>query len=305
MPDGDDRDTAAERLFRTHPDLVDHRWARKVERIARRELRRREPRLVDGVRLRSVAILIVVVAGTLLFVRHPWTMRAVPSTVRRASAVHLNRPFAATPAARWADGANGIVLPAASAVGHLSAGQVGDGLRQVKRVLVAAHLDPRMLLRHDPAAYLALLSPGARADERRKFADPKNTDGAVSLVAAGFHLLSVPVKVHGSMSFAADGDGNLRVHTNYVFVFAFDPQRRPVTAPWQIDAVQHVAEDFTVIDGLVYPDESQSYGASVACAAYTQGFLAPAYSEVAARPSNATSPADFYDPDHPLDVPTC
>jgi hypothetical protein len=303
VPDADDRDTAAERLFRTHPDLADQRWAKKVERIARRELRARRPR--DGVRIRSVAILIVVVAGALLFVRHPWTGRAGPATVRRAVAVRLARPFAETPASAWPDGMAGIVPPAATAVGHLSAAQVASGMREVRHVLVAAHLDPMMLLRHDPTAYLALLAPDARAAQRRMVADPATADGAVSLVAAGFRLLPVPVKVKGSMSFAADDDGNLLVHTNYVFVFAFDPEHRPVTAPWQIDAVQHVAEDFTVTGGQVSVGDRHSYGASVACAAFTQGFLAPAYSEIAARPAGTESPSALYDPDHPLDVPGC
>ncbi|MEW1633968.1 hypothetical protein AB0469_07830 [Streptomyces sp. NPDC093801] len=71
----------------------------------------------------------------------------------------LKEPFRGSPAAQWADGAAGIEVPAATAVGGLSEGQVAEALAKAKQFLVAANLDPVVLRGEWPKAALEVLDP--------------------------------------------------------------------------------------------------------------------------------------------------
>jgi hypothetical protein len=238
-----------------------------------------------------------------------------PSTTASTPAVDLTRPFATTPAANWGDGPDGIALPAAAPVGGHPAAEVANGYALVKQALIAAHLDQKMLISHDPSTYLALLAPATRATERTAItasADP-DEGGEVSLFAAGFHLLPVPIKVSGTMTASTDNRGLLVVHANYVYAYPFAPtDRTTVTEAWQIVAVQHVAEDFTVVSGHTYrPSDrglwvtsSQSYDESIACTASKHGYLAPAYSEPQDGVHGDNDPNAYFDPKHDLNINT-
>ncbi|MFE2245649.1 hypothetical protein [Streptomyces lavendulae] len=71
----------------------------------------------------------------------------------------LKDPFRGSPALQWADGAAGIEVPQAAAVGGVSEERVADALAKVKQFLVAANLDPATLRGERPEAALKLLDP--------------------------------------------------------------------------------------------------------------------------------------------------
>jgi hypothetical protein len=289
-------------------------------RVARHRVRRgaRAPRRGLFLTLCMAVLLLAIAIGT-----QPWRREASgafgttapPPTkgITDTTPLDLTQPFAGTPAATWANGLDGIQLPRAQAIDGYRAGQVADALARVKQVLVAAHLDPLMLLDHDPSVYLALLAPNTRVHQRAAISTSSSPDegGEITLVERGFHLLAVPIKVRGSMTVSTDRHGMRVVHTNYVFAFPFAPANgAKITNPWQIDAVQHVAEDFTLLSGAAYGagdrglwiTASHSYYESIACGPSKHGYLAPAYSEPGSDANAAGNPNGYYDPNHPLDI---
>ncbi|HEY4460951.1 MAG TPA: hypothetical protein VGN81_42005 [Pseudonocardiaceae bacterium] len=336
----------------THPDLIDPEWNARVEREAQKAVKRSnvvhlreraesKPQRVKrdrwfGLSSRSVSALlgVLILVGLFVLVNRvsgenegaaPSPQGAVPvgtaaaaptPTSRQHSQLNLNTPFLDTPAAGWSDGETGIRLPAPAAVGKWSASTVADAESSVKQTLITAHLDPAMLFNHDGTAYLATLAPDARADEQQRLNTPNDRDnGAVSMIASGFHLLPAPIKVDGSMSPGTDPKtGDLVIHTNYVYAFAFDPgQARDVSQPWQIIVVQHIAEDFTVVSGShiaaadkgLWVTSANSYLGQMSCTAFDQGYIAPSYSDNARidAPTNNNDPDALYSPSHSLNVP--
>lgn len=334
----DDKD---DQLFQNHPDLIDPIWERKVaelDKAARRQLRRQRgsqrrsrPTRRGLLRPGPLLLAVVVVLGGLLLAKHPWyTSPRFPTaattnpfaptatpTQQAVAPLELSQPFTNTPAAGWSDGAAGIVPPVAKPVGHYSAGQVGAAYGQVRQILVAAHLDPRVLVEHDTSGYLARFAPDTQASLRKVLSNPATPDdgGAITLLAKGFQLLSVPVKVNGSMSVSVGAHGYLTVHTNYVFAYPFAPaDPSQITESAQIVAVLHVAEDFDVVGAQgpaagrgVYQDSVQAYYASMACTPSKHGLLAPAYSEPDLNVPNGQDNQDqYYAPAHALTIPdTC
>lgn len=323
MPDSRDEQ---EWMFQNHPDLTDERWAKKAEKRAFRQIRKarakargkglRPPRAGTFtepvpaervIRARTIVLVVVVLVGSLLVAKHPWTgnpSAAQDTTVTpRVQPLDLAHPFALTPAAHWSDGEDGIQPPVAKPEGRYTATQVATALRQTKAVLVAAHLDPKLLFNHDTSGYLALLAPQARAQEGQLL-DRQPGIGRVTFLAKGFQLLPVPVKVNGSMSAAVSGDGGLVVHTNYVFAFPFAPRDpRDITEPWQIIAVQHVVEDFDAADDGLYVASSDGYTSFIACTSMDRGYVAPVYSEPTMDAPDGHRPAFYYDPRSPVDLP--
>ncbi|HEX4224758.1 MAG TPA: hypothetical protein VHZ97_20485, partial [Pseudonocardiaceae bacterium] len=182
----------------THPDLIDPEWNARAERDARKAVKRssllrrrthpaepkpkRSGRSWFGLNNRSLSAVfgLLIVVGLFVLVNRvsgenegaaPSPQGAIPvgtvgpaptPTSREHGQLDLNAPFANTPAAGWADGANGIQPPAAAALGKWSAKTVAAAEASVKQTLVAAHLDPAMLVNHDPTTYLAGLAPNSR-----------------------------------------------------------------------------------------------------------------------------------------------
>ncbi|HWE88106.1 MAG TPA: hypothetical protein VG317_01430 [Pseudonocardiaceae bacterium] len=335
-------------FFDSHPDLANPDWQRDAERSARkgarppshRELRRRWEDTYGTTfttparrRFRASWLIAGIVVLAMIGTAGLWwrsgeqganatggvpVTPAPPAstvTVEQAADLDLNQPFADTPAAGWGDGANGIVPPAPVAVGRWTATQVATAENQVKQVLIAAHLDNRLLVNHDPSAYLALLAPNARTRETQGLADKSSQGdyGNVSLLATGFHLLPAPIKVSGTMAAGLGQNGVLRIHTNYVFAFPFAPAvPAEIQYSWQIVAVQHVQEDFDLPQGRdyapadrgIWPGNTQSYDAQMDCRTDTQGYLGPAYAdEVAGSPVDTENPDALFDPNHPINVP--
>lgn len=324
-----------DQVFSDHPDLANPDWQKVVDKANRaaRRYQRKQRRAKRMRQLRTSAILLaaIVVIGGLLLAKHPWSQPTstiaastaaqhgtfVTATKQTVAPLSLGQPFANTPAAGWSDGAAGIAPPTAAAVGGYSAAQVAAAYAQVRQILIAGHLDPRVLYNHDLSAYLALYAPATQADLRKYFADPGNPSGGgeVTLVAKGFQLLPVPIKVNGTMSATAGAQG-ITVHTNYVFAFPFDPSDpSKITASWQIVAVSHVTQDFLFdLDPRqppsgrgMYDSGGDSYFASMACTAANHGLLAPAYSQPQAGVPGQNDNTDaLFDPNHSMNIgPGC
>ncbi|WP_308013199.1 hypothetical protein [Streptomyces beigongshangae] len=143
----------------------------------------------------------------------------------------LDEPFAGSPAARYADGAAGIVLPEAKAAGVFSEDQVARALEQTRALLVDANLDRGTLLGGTPGTVLdkvldprqpelvdglrsSLREPGEDNDPLRMFSrfDPDEV-----------RLVGDVVKVRGRTTFEAGRDGALDIHTDHTFVYAVAP----------------------------------------------------------------------------------
>jgi hypothetical protein len=149
----------------------------------------------------------------------------VPSGVSATSSASasLTGPFAGTPAVQFPEGDTGIILPAATAVPGFTDAQVAAGLQQVKRALVAARLDPAMLVSHDSAPLLRLLSPQA-GKEIKPYFDKADFFGFATQVAPDHALTSDKVRVTGQITFRGSTEGGIRllqVVTNFVWVYPF------------------------------------------------------------------------------------
>jgi hypothetical protein len=145
----------------------------------------------------------------------------VPTT--GAAAATPAGPFDDTPAAKYAEGDAGITLPPATAVAGFTEAQVAAGLQQVKSAVVAARLDPAMLVSHDPNGLLKLLSPRAGKDIKPYFDDAKFFGFATQL-APGYTLTNDKIRVTGRVTFrgnTANGVRLLEVVTNFVWVYPF------------------------------------------------------------------------------------
>ncbi|MCL7366203.1 hypothetical protein [Streptomyces ardesiacus] len=135
-------------------------------------------------------------------------------------------PFAGSPAERWAEGADAIVVPEAKALSGLGKDDVAFALRRAKELLVAANLDPAVLRGERPDEALDVLdpkqpellpklrrslsAPDADHDPLRLFTrfDPEET-----------RLAGDVVKVRGRMTLAAGEPGVVKVDADYTFVY--------------------------------------------------------------------------------------
>ncbi|MCT2586840.1 hypothetical protein [Actinophytocola gossypii] len=294
---------------------------RQLLRAARR--RRHAHWLAGGLVVVAVGAMLAVLvrAGTLESllgddpVAPPVARPVAPEPLPPAPMLDPADPFASTPAAGWADGADGIVLPTAKPVGDFTASEVAAATALVREVLVASRLDRALLVRHDPSRFLSLLAPDARGQLEPLFGGQEpQVQSLVSLVAADTALAAVEPKVRGEMTVAEGEAGELVVSTNYVFVYAFEPAEplRLVDA-MNVIVVVRADVDYVLRDGdrwapgsqgLWYDDATGS-AYSIGCDAYRRGFLAPAATERAVTPGTERAQATYFDPASPAPAPNC
>jgi hypothetical protein len=246
--------------------LSRRRAAARAGRARRRMLGKWSWR-ADGV---VTVLVIAAVATGLAFIRvhdHPVGDRApvtngpVPSASVAAgtpAAVSIARPFAGSPAAGYADGAAGIITPRARPVGHYSAASVAAAYSAVRKLLVAAYLDPQTLRGGSPDAFTRLLIPQQRTVFVRNLGklgvdshgDPLSSRDEVVSFAPGTQIVGSVIKVHGTMwaqQASENGQPALRIRTSYVFVY---PVERPGDQATLIRVVPHsyAAVDFGTWD---------------------------------------------------------
>jgi hypothetical protein len=192
-------------------------------------------------------------------------------------------PFDGTPAAGFADGTEGIQMPEAEAVGDFTAQEVADTLALVEEALVAARLDPTMLVDRDPGPFLELLAPDDRPFLQEEF-DTANFGYFASQIADGAELAPDPPRVDGEVTYQAttdeDGIRVIEVVTSFVWAYAFVvPQGQDLNGVvvvrdelvWQVPHVEDVREESL---GL-WLWEGESYAWGIDCGPFEQSLLAP------------------------------
>jgi hypothetical protein len=172
----------------------------------------------------------------------PVTNGAAPHVSASAPAGPPADPFTGSPADRYANGQAGIAVPAAYAVGSYSAAEVQAAYAEARKLLIASNLDPQTLNGGSPDGLANLLT----AQQRTFFVSrlnkigadkqgyPLSTRGWVTSFAPGaMQFVGNTIKVHGTMSAAVAQDNGrdvLRVHADYLFVYAVEPPHEP--ADW-------------------------------------------------------------------------
>lgn len=251
------------------------------------------------VRLATLGVGAAVLAGIVAFneVRGTAEPRTVDVTIAAPPVqVDFARPFTGTPAADWPDGEAGVAVPAATAVGPFTTQQVADAYTKVRQAVITSRLDRAVLEQHDVERYLTLLAKDSQKNMRPVFSnDPTEAHAYATRLATGQKLLPAAPKVRGRM-WAEKGtkQGELVVHTNFVFAYAFvTPEPDKLRDVMDIVAVDRWDVDYSVLTGKyapsslgIWPVRSQGFTYSMGCEALRAGYLAPAYSE---RAGNAAS----------------
>ncbi|MEU2747933.1 hypothetical protein ABZ613_16875 [Streptomyces collinus] len=138
----------------------------------------------------------------------------------------LDRPFAGSPAERWADGEAGIVLPQAKAVGAVSQGRVEEALKLTKKLLVGANLDPKTVRGARPTAALSVLDPKQPElldDLDTGLRSPSDKHDPVTLFSRfdpdEVRPAGDVIKTRGRMTFRKGTQGGVAVRADYTFVY--------------------------------------------------------------------------------------
>lgn len=216
-------------------------------------------------------------------------------------------PWAGSPALRWADGADGIVLPKAAAVGKVPAAEVAEALRATKAYLVGTNLDPAVLRGGYPTAALRLVELGTSLQIKASVST-KSKESDADWWLTRYHpsevaLVGTVVKVRGHMAFDAGDGGFLRVHTDYNYVYAFTKTSHP-DGPVERVVVRRVLDAVWLPEPFgklrVVPVDSSLANSSCG---YEDGYLHPHFdSDGGPVPSGPAT--DPYDRSKPLPTTT-
>jgi hypothetical protein len=216
-------------------------------------------------------------------------------------------PFLGSPANKYADGADGIALPKAKAVAGFSVSQVRANLKAVKLALVRANLDKRIWSGKRPTALINMFEPsgGLRSKIERSFKHPSDKQNPLSY-ATRFDpkvgsVHGQIVKVRGKMSFRGVERGRLRVHTDYLFVYAV---RQSGSASRVERVVVRRTTDyefynpalFQATPGKMWLHNGNFSSANAECD-QSNGYIRPSFSDVAepGQPEPSGIPEDPYD----------
>ncbi|MFI1468343.1 hypothetical protein [Streptomyces wuyuanensis] len=202
-------------------------------------------------------------------------------------------PFRGSPAVAWADGAAGIDVPAARAVGGMSKNQVAHALRSTKELLVASNLDPATLRGGHPAKALRLLDPlqkDGRVLLEKGLREPREDQDPLWLLSrfdpAEVRVVGEVVKTRGRMTFGkGDRDGSVEIKADYTFVYPLtkakpgaDEVARTIVRRELTVAVYDPARTVTTPGSLVVVVWKTNSGNSD-CARDGDGFLHPRFQE--------------------------
>lgn len=225
----------------------------------------------------------------------------------------LDRPFAGSPAERWADGEAGIVLPEAKAVGAVSADRVEQALKLTKKLLVGANLDPKAVRGARPEAALSVLDPkqpGLLDDLDTGLRSPSRKHDPVTLFSrfdpAKVRPAGDVIKTRGHMVIKKGTQGGVAVHADYTFVYpvvrADGPTEVTRTIVRRVLDVE-VADParYKVTPGrLLLMNYDQEIGNS-SCFVY-DGYLHPEFAASTSAGPDPSGPAtDPYDRSKPLE----
>lgn len=221
----------------------------------------------------------------------------------------LSEPFRGSPALQWADGAAGIEVPEAQAVGGMSKEKVADALAKVKLFLVTANLDPATLRGERPAVALDLLDPKLKQSPghlEQSLAAPSAENDPLKLVTranpAELKPVGDVVKVRGRMWVEpGQGAGRANVLVDYTFVYPFvkarpgaDEVRRTIVRRMITFSVADPRK-WRATEGKLWLDAVDVNLGNSACDVH-DGFLHPVFGEDAPTgPTPSGTPVDPYD----------
>ncbi|WP_435284301.1 hypothetical protein [Streptomyces koelreuteriae] len=138
----------------------------------------------------------------------------------------LDKPFAGSPALRWADGEAGIVLPEAKAVGAVSKDRVEQALKLTKKLLVAANLDPATVRGERPEAALDVLDPqqpGLLDNLNTALRSPSDKHDPLTMFSRfdpdEIRPVGDVIKTRGRMTFEKGSHAGVAVRADYTFVY--------------------------------------------------------------------------------------
>jgi len=242
---------------------------------------------------------------------------AAPTTPPSAQASRKptrERPFAGSPAERWADGADAIVVPKATRVGVLTRDQVATALRGTKNLLVGANLAPATLRGERPAAAIAVLDPeqpGMTDDIGRMLSAPEREHDPLTMFSRfdprEVRLVGKVVKVRGRITFEEGRNGSVAIHADYTFVYPVSPADGNTDEVTRtiVRRVLDVAflnpEKYRVTPGRLSVDRHAVSIGNSACDVY-DGFLHPRFGSAASAGATPTGPTtDPYDRSRDLD----
>lgn len=204
-------------------------------------------------------------------------------------------PFAGSPAAGYADGAAGIVLPTAHRVGQFSRAQVAAAYVTVKDLLVAAMLNQPTMNGAKPTALGLQLTSQQRSWFYYHLTRPIKsrhkpawvTRAWVTAFAPGTEEVGTIVKVHGAQMTAkvvtASQRTVLQIRADFIFVYAVQ-QPNVATSRLRIVAQQYATVQFAQWDdpGGALEPWITDFGASYAGAQCGQadGYVHPAFPSV-------------------------
>ncbi|NGO77881.1 hypothetical protein G6045_19775 [Streptomyces sp. YC504] len=139
-----------------------------------------------------------------------------------------DEPFKGSPAAQWADGADGIHVPEARATGWMDKAAVADALDKSRDFVVASNLDPAVLRGKRPDAAIGLVNP-RQADVKplltTALTEPTRDNDPLLLFTRyrtdEVELVGEAVKTRGRLSYEEGEYGALEVTADVTFVYPF------------------------------------------------------------------------------------
>jgi hypothetical protein len=222
-------------------------------------------------------------------------------------------PFLGTPAQSYPDGAAGIVIPPAHAVGSYPAAAVTAAYRKTKTLLIAANLNGPTLNGGAPTAFANLLIP-----QQRSFflghldATAANTKGGTGITrywvtsfAPGSQLVGNVIKVSGTMQASSAKNGNynaLLISGNYLFVYAVERPDQPGTLMRIVVhyIVQNYFAQYNDPGGALEPWwKAQSAAAGSLCGV-TDGYVHPDFTGQPEKVKPSGTPLNPYDQSAPM-----
>ena len=202
----------------------------------------------------------------------------------------MDEPYAGSPAADWADGPAGIVLPAAVATGDFSAGAVSADLTLAKQIAVDQTLVPDVIVSGaPPTAMMSLIDPSSSITSRLVSSiasatsanDPSNTFVRFDPKIAA--LITTP-KVSGTVTYSQVQAGVLQVDVDLKIAYAL---KMPDGSAW----TRTVA---TVGDELQFITSDSHYRVTPPGTAWPYSVGVTDYAGVECQPA-----AGFQEPQYP------
>ncbi|MFE9405435.1 hypothetical protein ACFYNY_27475 [Streptomyces sp. NPDC006530] len=226
----------------------------------------------------------------------------------------LKEPFRGSPAMQYADGAAGIELPEATAMGGVSKDRVAKALAATRTLLIESNLSPTTLRGERPETALGLIDP-LEKDTVDHFttalAKPDKEHDPLTLFSRFDPRKVVPVgnvvKTRGMMTLSKRPGGGATVHADYTFVYPLVK-----AAPGSTEVARTIVRrtlDVAVLD----PSVNRATEGKLWIAAYDveigntdcdthDGYLHPEFADDTPMGPSPSGPAsDPYDRSKPLD----